>query len=76
MNTKYMATILAFKDVASIPVVRIAMDTANEIAIIVYRNVDIIKFTECDDAFYSFDNDAPEIIPSQRTLEIMLLRQI
>ena len=38
MNTKYMTTILAFKDVAFISIVSIAMEMANERAIILHWN--------------------------------------
>ena len=59
-NKKSMATILSFKDVSSIPGVRITMDVKSERAIIVHWNVKLIKFTECDDRLYLFDTDATE----------------
>ena len=52
MNKKYMATILAFKDVTFIPGVCITMGTTNERAILVQSNGNTIKFNKCDDALY------------------------
>ena len=60
MNTKYIATILAFKDVASIPVVIITMCTAKKRVILIHWNGNVIKFNECDKGLYFFDTAAPE----------------
>ena len=60
MNTNSMVTILAFKDVAYIPGVRITMVTATEIAFLMHWNGKLIKFTECDDSLDLFDTSAPE----------------
>ena len=60
MDTKYMATILYFKGVTSILVMRITMDTANEISIILHWSGNLVKFTECDDGLYFFDTATPE----------------
>ena len=60
MNINSMAAILAFKDVASIPRLRITMNTANKISIPVHWKENLINFTLSDNSLYLFDTYAPE----------------
>ena len=55
-NTDSMANTLVIKYVASIPVVNIIMDSSEEHEIIVEYNNNIIKFQECCDGLYYYDN--------------------
>ena len=54
-NEESMANILSLKDVASLPGVRIRMDTIQERAIFVELGDEVWKFAECRDGLYYFD---------------------
>ena len=55
-NPDSMANILVIKDVASIPVLHISMYLRKERAIIAEYKNQIIKFQECHDGLYYYDN--------------------
>jgi hypothetical protein len=56
-NADSMANILAIKDVASIPGVRLTMDSSKERAIIVEYGDELLKFDECQDGLYFYDTN-------------------
>ena len=58
-ENKLYVTILAFKDFTSIPAVCITTDGANERAVMVHWNGNLIIVSECDDGLYFFDTAAP-----------------
>jgi hypothetical protein len=56
VNPSSLANILSLKDVASIPGIRITMDTEVERAIHVHVDDNkVLKFNECDDGLYYYD---------------------
>ena len=56
-NPKSMNNIFAIKDIASIPVLNISMDSRKKLAIIVEYKNHIIKFRECHDGLYFYDTE-------------------
>ena len=60
-NPDSMANILAMKDVASIPGVRITYDSAKERLILVHFNKCIYRFTECKEDLYFYDTKSDKV---------------
>jgi hypothetical protein len=61
VNESSLANILSLKDVASIPGIKITMDTSKERAIYVHldgKDAEEIKFSECNDGLYYYDVSA------------------
>ena len=54
-NLESMSSILAIKYVASIPRVRISMDSKKELEIMVEYHNQIINFQECHEGLYYYD---------------------
>ena len=60
-NKDSMATILSFKEVANVPVVRITTDTRQGSAMTVsLGNGRTLKFNECESGIYFYDTEKKE----------------